>query len=217
LPPLPRGRLTVKKLDIVEEADALKKLVNEGKIRCGIACGGAGCGYLVGRDPMFDFKQNALGTLNVLEAVRHSGKKPVVIFTSTNKVYGGLEEVGVTEQDKRYAYVTLPQGIHEKVLLDFHSPYGCSKGSADQYVRDYARIYGIPTVVFRQSCIYGAHQFGMVDQGWVAYLTMLALFDKPITIYGDGKQVRDVLYMTDLAKAFEAAISTAGEKQRTNL
>jgi CDP-paratose 2-epimerase len=97
-------------------------------------------------------------------------------------------------------------GVPETLPLDFHSPYGCSKGAADQYVRDYARIYDMHTVVFRQSCIYGGHQFGMVDQGWVAFLTMQALFGKQITIYGDGKQVRDILFVSDLLRAMEVAI-----------
>lgn len=158
-------------------------------------------------DPLFDHEVNVRGTLNVLEALR-LGKNPkaVLLFTSTNKVYGEMHDVTLAEQETRYVYQNLPAGIPETLPLDFHSPYGCSKGAADQYVRDYARIYGLNTVVFRQSCIYGGHQFGMVDQGWVAFLTMQALFGKQITIYGDGKQVRDVLFITDLLAAMEAAI-----------
>ncbi len=201
--------LVITKLDIVTQPEELKELVLKREYDAVIHAAAQVAVTSSVADPMFDFRTNALGTLNVLEAVRAAGRKPVFIFTSTNKVYGGLEDFEVADKGTRYALTSLPGGVHEKVLLDFHSPYGCSKGSADQYVRDYARIYGIPTVVFRQSCIFGAHQFGMVDQGWVAYLTMRALFDKPITIYGDGKQVRDVLYMSDLAKAYHAAIEHA--------
>src|SRR5262245_10798959 len=126
-------------------------------------------------DPRTDYEINALGTLNVLEAARMSGHRPAVIFTSTNKVYGGIEDVAVVERATRYEYRDLPHGIPESQPLDFHSPYGCSKGAADQYVRDYARIYGLPTVVFRMSCIYGPRQFGNEDQGWVAHFMIAAL------------------------------------------
>lgn len=156
-------------------------------------------------NPRDDFDINALGTFNVLEAIRLSGEKPILIYSSTNKVYGGMEEIIIEKQGNRYGYRDFPRGIPESVQLDFHSPYGCSKGAADQYVRDYYRIYGIPTVVFRQSCIYGPHQFGLEDQGWVAWFMIAALLGKPITIYGDGMQVRDVLYVTDLVSAFEMA------------
>ena len=156
--------------------------------------------------PREDFEINALGTLNVLEAVRAATVAPAVLFASTNKVYGGMEEVATRRQGGRYAYRDLPAGIPETQGLDFHSPYGCSKGAADQYVRDYARIYGIPTVVLRQSCIYGPRQFGVEDQGWIAWFTIAALLNKPITIYGDGDQVRDVLAVHDLARAYEAAL-----------
>lgn len=158
-------------------------------------------------NPMDDFEVNALGTMNVLEAARLSGNMPMVLYSSTNKVYGGMEEVVVEEGDSSYHYRDYPEGISEEFPLDFHSPYGCSKGSADQYVRDYARIYGLPTVVFRQSCIYGPRQFGIEDQGWVAWFVIAALTGKPITIYGDGKQVRDILYVDDLLDAYDAAIA----------
>lgn len=157
-------------------------------------------------DPRTDFEINALGTLNVLEAARKAPKPPIVIYSSTNKVYGGMEGVRVVEDGKRYRYRDLPQGISEEQPLDFHSPYGCSKGAADQYVRDYARIYGLRTVVFRQSCIYGTHQFGIEDQGWIAWFTVRALLGRPVTVYGDGKQVRDVLFVDDLVEAFDTAI-----------
>jgi CDP-paratose 2-epimerase len=152
-------------------------------------------------DPRSDFEINALGTLNVLEAARQSRRRPIVVFTSTNKVYGGMEDVRVVEGQSRYTFKGLPDGISEDRPLDFHSPYGCSKGAADQYVRDYARIYDLPTVVFRMSCIYGQRQFGTEDQGWVAHFIISVLTGRPITIYGDGKQVRDLLFVDDLVRA----------------
>lgn len=157
--------------------------------------------------PREDFEINATGTFNVLEAARLSGKQPVVIYASTNKVYGGMESLVVEERATRYAYRDYPHGIPESYPLDFHSPYGCSKGAGDQYVRDYARIYDLPTVVFRQSCIYGPRQFGVEDQGWVAWFIIAAVMGRPITIYGNGKQVRDLLYVEDLLDAYDAAIA----------
>ena len=157
-------------------------------------------------DPRTDFDINALGTFNLLEAVRKNDRKPIVIFASTNKVYGGMENVKIIEKKTRYAYENLPQGVSEKEPLDFHSPYGCSKGAADQYIRDYERIYDIPTVVFRQSCIYGPRQFGVEDQGWVAWFIIALTLGKKITVYGDGKQVRDILYVEDLVRLFDIAI-----------
>jgi len=158
-------------------------------------------------DPRLDFEVNALGTFNALEAARLSPKKPIFIFTSTNKVYGGMEDVAVVERETRYEFRDHPWGIDESRPLDFHSPYGCSKGAADQYVRDYARIYGLPTVVFRLSCVYGPRQFGTEDQGWLAHFLISASLGLPITIYGDGKQVRDILYIDDLVRAFELAMT----------
>jgi CDP-paratose 2-epimerase len=157
-------------------------------------------------DPRTDFEVNALGTLNVLEAARQSPVRPVLLFTSTNKVYGGMEECRVEDQGGRYAYADLPGGIDEAFPLDFHSPYGCSKGAADQYVRDYARIYGLPTVVFRMSCIYGPRQFGNEDQGWLAHFARAALQQQPLSVFGDGKQIRDVLFVEDLVRAFRLAV-----------
>jgi CDP-paratose 2-epimerase len=153
-------------------------------------------------DPYEDFEINALGTINVLEAVRKHTPKTFFIFSSTNKVYGSMENIKIEERNGKYLAADYPNGIDENFNLDFHSPYGCSKGAADQYVRDYSRIYGLDTVVFRQSCIYGPNQFGIEDQGWVAYFCIQAMFDKEITIYGDGKQVRDVLYIDDLIDAY---------------
>ncbi len=157
-------------------------------------------------DPASDFEVNARGTFNVLEAARSSGLKPFVLFTSTNKVYGSLERIDTRLEGSRYS-ATGPgfRGVNEAEPLDFHSPYGCSKGAADQYVRDYARIYGLPTVVFRMSCIAGPRQFGNEDQGWVAHFLYSALAGQPITVCGDGFQVRDVLHVSDLVEAMMCA------------
>ena len=156
-------------------------------------------------DPREDFEVNALGTFNALEVARNLTTNPVFVFTSTNKVYGAMEDVAVIERDTRYEYRDFPQGIAESRPLDFHSPYGCSKGTADQYVRDYARIYGLRTVVFRMSCIYGTRQFGVEDQGFLAHFVISAVLGRPIAIYGNGKQVRDILYIDDLVRAFRLA------------
>lgn len=157
-------------------------------------------------EPREDFQINAFGTFNVLEAARKSGREPFVLYASTNKVYGGMENVAVLEGEENYFYADFLHGIAEDQLLDFHSPYGCSKGAGDQYVRDYQRIYHIPTVVLRQSCIYGPHQFGVEDQGWVAWFVIAALLRKPIIIFGDGKQVRDILFIDDLLDVYDTCI-----------
>jgi CDP-paratose 2-epimerase len=166
-------------------------------------------------NPREDFEINALGTLNVLEAARTVGHDPVLVYSSTNKVYGAMDDIGIAEGPVRYGYLNLPSGVSETSPLDFHSPYGCSKGAGDQYTRDYARIYNLRTIVFRQSCIYGPRQFGVEDQGWVAYFLIAATLGWPITIYGDGKQVRDLLHIDDLIDAYELAIEhidvTAGQ------
>ncbi|MFH1877598.1 MAG: SDR family NAD(P)-dependent oxidoreductase [Candidatus Omnitrophota bacterium] len=161
-------------------------------------------------DPETDFHTNALGTFNVLESVRQAGIDPVIIYASTNKVYGEMTDLNVIEKDGRYQYEDMAQGISEKRPLDFHSPYGCSKGSADQYVIDYSRIYGVRTVCMRQSCVYGKRQFGIEDQGWVAWFIIAAVLGRPITIYGDGKQVRDILYVEDLVRLYHAAYENIG-------
>ena len=155
-------------------------------------------------DPKHDFAVNVHGTFNLLEAIRHSDKKPGLIYTSTNKVYGDLVDLQVSENRYRFELVNSPLGVTEKQPLDFSSPYGCSKGAADQYVRDYARSYGLSTVVLRQSCIYGPRQFGVEDQGWLAWFVIAAITGQPITIYGNGKQVRDVLFIEDLTELFLA-------------
>lgn len=157
-------------------------------------------------DPLADFHVNATGTLNLLEAVRAMRVKPFFLYTSTNKVYGSLEGVPVRSGSTRYRAVDSNfEGVTEGEALDFHSPYGCSKGAADQYVRDYARIYNLPTVVFRMSCIAGPRQFGNEDQGWVAHFLYSVLAGRQITVYGDGLQVRDVLHVHDLLNAMAAA------------
>ena len=157
-------------------------------------------------DPRDDFESNALGTFNTLEAARLSGRNPIFVYASTNKVYGSMEDVKLQEDPTRWRYKDLVNGCPETQPLDFHSPYGCSKGTGDQYVRDYSRIYGLRSVVFRQSCIYGPRQFGIEDQGWVAWFIIAAVTGKPITIYGDGKQVRDLLYVDDLLNAYDLAV-----------
>ncbi len=157
-------------------------------------------------NPRLDFDINAMGTFNVLEAIRLSGHRPLLIYTSTNKVYGKMEQMGIVQRNGRYEYADQPDGIEEGQLLDFYSPYGCSKGCGEQYVRDYHRIYGLPTVVFRQSCIYGPNQFGIEDQGWVAWFTIATLLKKKFTIYGDGNQIRDILFVDDLVELYEKAV-----------
>jgi CDP-paratose 2-epimerase len=156
-------------------------------------------------DPVHDFEVNARGTLNLLEALRALDEPPPLIFTSTNKVYGGLDDVPLRLQHARYEpedSAIRARGVSEARPLDFHSPYGCSKGAADQYVVDYARTFGLPAAVFRMSCIYGPHQCGTEDQGWVAHFLIQALQGRPITLYGDGHQVRDILFVEDLVDAF---------------
>jgi CDP-paratose 2-epimerase len=157
-------------------------------------------------DPRDDFESNALGTFNTLEAARLSGRNPIFLYSSTNKVYGGMEEVELFEEPTRWRYKDLVHGCPESQPLDFHSPYGCSKGAGDQYVRDYARIYGLPSVVLRQSCIYGPRQFGIEDQGWVAWFIIASITGRPMTVFGDGKQVRDILNVEDLMNAYDAAV-----------
>jgi CDP-paratose 2-epimerase len=159
-------------------------------------------------DPREDFEVNVRGTVNLLDALRTRSEPVPVIFASTNKVYGDLGDLTFSELDDRYepAGLLARRGINESRPLDFHTPYGCSKGAADQYVLDYARSFGIPTVVFRMSCIYGQRQMGTEDQGWVAHFLIRALEGNPITIYGDGKQVRDILDVHDAVNAYAGAL-----------
>jgi CDP-paratose 2-epimerase len=158
-------------------------------------------------DPETDFEVNARGTLNVLEAIRTQAPKAMTVFASTNKVYGGLEGWKLEKQGARWLPESGAKGVDESEILDFHSPYGCSKGAADQYVRDYSRVYGLRTVVLRQSCIYGAHQYGNEDQGWVAHFVYSMLDQQPITIFGDGFQVRDLLDVRDLCRLYMACLA----------
>ena len=152
-------------------------------------------------DPRGDFEVNAAGTLNLLEQIRETGRPVKLVFTSTNKVYGPLDDISLVASAKRYRPAAALNGVDETSPLNFHSPYGCSKGAADQYVLDYARGYGLNAAVFRMSCIYGPHQHGTEDQGWVAHFLIHAQRDLPITIFGDGRQVRDLLYIDDLVNA----------------
>jgi CDP-paratose 2-epimerase len=159
-------------------------------------------------EPVRDFDVNLVGTINLLEAARAQARPPAVLFTSTNKVYGGLEDVELHDTGRRYepiAQAVRRSGISEARPLDFCTPYGCSKGAADQYVLDYARSYGLATAVLRMSCVYGPHQCGNEDQGWVAHFAISAIEGEPVTLYGDGHQVRDLLYVDDLVDAFLAA------------
>ncbi|MBM3122300.1 MAG: SDR family NAD(P)-dependent oxidoreductase [Chloroflexi bacterium] len=161
-------------------------------------------------NPRLDFEVNAGGTLNILEAVRAFSPGSAVLFSSTNKVYGDLEHLRIEELATRYALPDYPSGLDERAPLDGHSPYGCSKLAGDQYVRDYARVFGLRTVVFRHSSVYGGRQFATFDQGWIGWFCRMALEAaqagaKPFSINGNGKQVRDVLYIDDAVAAYRAA------------
>jgi CDP-paratose 2-epimerase len=206
------GRLTFVNAD-VRDFEAVTKAVSGVEVIYHLA-GQVAVTWSV-EDPREDFLTNALGTFNVLEAARLREFSPIVLFTSTNKVYGAMEQVPVLERESRYEYRDMPAGVDETQPLDFHSPYGCSKGAAEQYVHDYARIYDMPTVVFRMSCIYGPRQFGTEDQGWLAHFMFAAARGQAMTIYGNGKQVRDILFVDDLVRALRAAVDridvTAGE------
>ncbi|HLV30483.1 MAG TPA: NAD-dependent epimerase/dehydratase family protein [Chitinispirillaceae bacterium] len=165
-------------------------------------------------DPVMDFETNLTGTLNILEILRKLDNPPFLLFTSTNKVYGNLQEIILEKSGQRYTPSDRnleKYGVDEKFPLDFYSPYGCSKGAADQYVLDYSRTFGIPAAVFRMSCIYGPHQFGTEDQGWVAHFLIKVLMNEPIIIFGDGCQVRDILYIDDLVDAMVLAYKYSKE------
>ncbi len=195
----------------VRDADALRQAVRQAGQVFHFAAQVAVTSSL--QDPLFDFEVNARGTLNLLEALRQLDVPPPTVFTSTNKVYGGLDDVLLRCREGRYEpkeALVRAQGISEQRPLDFHSPYGCSKGAADQYVVDYARTFGLPAIVFRMSCIYGPHQFGTEDQGWVAHFVIRALEGKSVVVYGDGMQVRDVLFAEDLVQALLLAQAQMG-------
>lgn len=209
------GRLTILPLDLRVDWEKLRDAIDEYLIDAVYHLAGQTAVTTSVTDPRLDFENNALGTLNMLEAIRHSSRKPLIIYASTNKVFGGMTDVKVIEGERKYSYQDYPLGIPETYPLDFHSPYGCSKGAAEQYIQDYGRIYNLKTVVFRQSAIYGPRQMGVEDQGWVAWFTIAAMLDKQITIYGNGKQVRDILYIDDLVEAYLSATDnihkTAGQ------
>jgi len=198
------GRVRIETVDVRDGA-RIASLVRESRFVFHLAAQVAVTTSLI--DPATDLQTNVIGTFNVLEAARGMLNPPGVLFTSTNKVYGGLDEVRVKLDGGRYVYADGRLGIGEDARLDFHSPYGCSKGAADQYVHDYSRIYGVPTVVFRMSCIYGTRQFGTEDQGWVAHFGRAMLRGEPLTIYGDGCQVRDILWIGDLVNALRLAMA----------
>ncbi|MBI2410227.1 GDP-mannose 4,6-dehydratase [Candidatus Kaiserbacteria bacterium] len=201
------GALRVVRGDVVKDLKALDREAARADVVIHLAAQVAVTTSIA--DPRVDFETNMIGTFNVLEAIRLSKKKPILLYSSTNKVYGSLPHLPVKDAKTRHLFVSkrhATYGVPEHEQLDFHSPYGCSKGAADQYVIDYSRIYGLRTVVFRQSCIYGPHQFGVEDQGWVAWFTIAVLLDKPITLYGSGKQVRDILSVEDLIRLYDLAI-----------
>ncbi len=203
-----KGKLRVVRGDVVTDQKALDREAGRADVVIHLAAQVAVTTSII--NPRADFETNIVGTFNVLEAVRLAASKPMLLYSSTNKVYGSLPHLPVTDGKSRHIFVSKPHathGVSEREQLDFHSPYGCSKGAADQYVIDYSRMYGLQTVVFRQSCIYGPYQFGVEDQGWVAWFTIAVLLDRPITLYGTGKQVRDILYVDDLVRLYDLAIA----------
>lgn len=197
-------RLKIVKGDI-RNFDALKKSMTDATKIYHIAGQVAVTSSII--DPKSDFDTNAYGTLNVLESARQLKTDPSLILTSTNKVYGCLKDYKVVEEKYRYDFNQFKEGISENAPLDPYSPYGCSKYCADSYFTDYSRIYGLKTLVFRMSCIYGYHQFGTEDQGWVSHFIISSLLNKPLIIYGDGKQMRDILFVEDLINAFQLAFN----------
>ena len=194
-------RITFYNCDI-ENFKKLSSIVSKIKPQLIIHCAGKVAVTTSVKNPRLDFNSNATGTLNVLESIRLRSKKSKLIFLSTNKVYGDVSNRLLKSNKKRYSFAGNLKNIDENYPLDLHSPYGCSKGAADQYVRDYSRVYGLDTIVLRMSCIYGNMQFGMEDQGWITWLAMLSFFNRKIKIFGDGKQVRDILFVSDLVELF---------------
>ena len=201
-------RVRIENVDVADAA-RMRALVRESKQVFHLAAQVAVTTSLL--DPGLDLRTNILGTFNVLEAARTMLNPPSILFTSTNKVYGGMDEVAVELADGAYRYADGRAGVTEEQPLDFHSPYGCSKGAADQYVHDYARIFGLRSVVFRMSCIYGTRQFGTEDQGWVAHFARAIRAGEALTIYGDGQQVRDILWIDDLVRAMRLAMDRIDE------
>ncbi len=199
-------RVAIERVDVGDEP-TMRRLVGGSRAVYHMAAQVAVTTSIV--DPVLDFETNLQGTFNILEAARRSEPPPPVLFTSTNKVYGGLDDIPVELDGERYVLTGTPAGVGEDRPLDFHSPYGCSKGAADQYVRDYGRVFGVPAVVLRMSCVYGRRQWGTEDQGWVAHFGRALLKNAPITIYGDGFQVRDILWVDDLVAAMRCAVAAA--------
>jgi CDP-paratose 2-epimerase len=199
----PGDRLSVVEGD-VRDANLVRRAVSDAEVVFHLAGQTAVTTSIA--DPRADHDANIGGTLNILEAARECPTPPVVVYASTNKVYGDLEDEVIVEQPTRYSLPDLPHGVSENAALGFTSPYACSKGAADQYVLAYASTYGLPTVVLRQSCIYGPRQMGVEDQGWAAWLVLAGALGRGATIYGDGKQVRDLLYVDDLVDAYLAVV-----------
>ncbi|MFH1022476.1 MAG: NAD-dependent epimerase/dehydratase family protein [Planctomycetota bacterium] len=197
-----RGRIVFEKADIRNAPLVQKIFTRHADVKAVIHVAAQTAVTTSVENPREDFEINALGTLNVLEAVRTHTPHAAFLYSSTNKVYGGMKNAGTQLSAGRYQYRDFPRGISERYPLDFHSPYGCSKGAADQYTRDYARIYALKTVVLRQSCIYGPRQFGNEDQGWIGWFTIAAALNKSVVLYGNGRQVRDALYIDDLINLF---------------
>src|SRR5215208_3083220 len=195
----------------VRDAEAVRQAVDDAEVIYHLA--GQTAVTTSVTDPRSDFETNALGTLNVLEAARHSRAHPIVVYASTNKVYGDLGAVEILEQATRYVFSNLPRGVNEEQPLLFQSPYACSKGVADQYALSYFELYGLRTVVLRQSCIYGPRQMGVEDQGWLAWFLIATLLGKKISVFGDGKQVRDLLHVDDLLDAYEAVVNRIDRTQ----
>jgi CDP-paratose 2-epimerase len=201
------GKIKFVRADIVHDQKILDKAVSQADVVIHLAAQVAVTTSI--DDPRDDFMVNTYGTFNVLEAVRLSKNKPILLYASTNKVYGSLHAYPVVEQKDKYVFkdATIRKfGVGENAPKDFHSPYGCSKGAADHYVIDYARMFNLRTVVFRQSCIYGKYQFGVEDQGWLAWFVIAANMGQAITLFGNGKQVRDALYVEDLAELYEKTV-----------
>jgi CDP-paratose 2-epimerase len=199
------GKRIIPVIADVRDARAVAEVAREADVVFHLAAQVAVTTSLV--DPLEDFEINVRGALNLLEAARRA--RTPVIFASTNKVYGDLADVALERSGDAYRprdAELRARGVSERRPLDFHTPYGCSKGAADQYVLDYARSFGVPTCVLRMSCIYGPHQMGTEDQGWVAHFLIRALAGQPISIYGDGRQVRDVLHVEDAVSAYMAAL-----------
>jgi CDP-paratose 2-epimerase len=200
-------RFDFKKLDI-RNSEAVEELIRKSQPDVILHLAAQVAVTTSTENPREDFEINACGTFNLLDAVRRFSKHSLFINASTNKVYGRLDEIPIVQKNERYTFTDLPLGVSESCPLDFHSPYGCSKGAADQYTLDYARIYGIRSTSFRQSCIYGTRQFGVEDQGWIAWFTIAAALGREIRIFGNGKQTRDVLYIDDLICAYVTAVQS---------